>query len=798
MISVKHVDKYFNRRKKNEIHVLNDISLDFPNKGLVVLLGASGSGKTTLLNVIGGLDSIQSGKIVIDDNEIEKYDAQTWDKIRNEHVGYIFQNYNLLPELSVFDNIAFVLKMLGITDKDYIEKRVHYVLRAVNMYPFRKKKALQLSGGQQQRVAIARALVKNPKIIIADEPTGNLDSKNTLEVMNIIKQISTEKLVILVTHERDIAQFYGNRIIEIKDGQVINDFLNDEIEDHKMGKDDTIYLKDMKKSEDLSSDHVKLEIFSDEVESLSPMNIKLIIKNKTLYLDVNSVYDKLKIVDENAGISIKNEHYVKKSRQELIQTTFDLEEINHSQIKKESSSMVSIKQTFRMALEKVLRTGRKGKIMLFSFFIAGMVIAFTIATLASVAIVRPEPYMQISKGYIQTDYKENLPTYDELMALGEDDSDYYINPYRQVMMRFLNADGSEAFVGFNAQIETKDHINLYKIIEGRQPENDKEYVITSRIADQLVDTRVGQDFGIWSYAHIFEEQFKFNDETSKIVGIVESEIPMIFMSEVASAYFAFKDAKQHPYELYDASIILHGNAPLDGQIMLSLEEFAFLDPMLDVTGTWPKHFPIYDITVSGIHQLEDFGVKIYTASTLKKMAINETNEIYIYSNNREALMEELLETYHITSSDIYQDAFETRLSSQRIAFISTLGTSLLLIGFSMVGFYFVIRSSLISRIYEVSVHRALGVKKMDIFRSFAIEIFTISTISTLIGYLLATYALNKLQDGLLGSLDFFLVTPLTISLGILLLYALNLLAGLFPVFVLLRKTPAQILSQYDI
>ena len=165
--------------------------------------------------------------------------------------------------------------------------------------------------------------------------------------------------------------------------------------------------------------------------------------------------------------------------------------------------MVSIKQTFRMALEKVLRTGRKGKIMLFSFFIAGMVIAFTIATLASVAIVRPEPYMQISKGYIQTDYKENLPTYDELMALGEDDNDYYINPYRQVMMRFLNADGSEAFVGFNAQIETKDHINLYKIIEGRQPENDKEYVITSRIADQLVDTRVGQDFGIWSYAHIF-------------------------------------------------------------------------------------------------------------------------------------------------------------------------------------------------------------------------------------------------------------------------------------------------------
>lgn len=798
MISVKHIDKYFNRRKKNEIHVLNDISLDFPHKGLVILLGASGSGKTTLLNVIGGLDSIQSGKIVIDDNTIEKYDAQTWDQIRNEHIGYIFQNYNLLPELSVFDNIAFVLKMLGIKDKAYIEKRVNYVLNAVNMYPFRKKKALQLSGGQQQRVAIARALVKNPKIIIADEPTGNLDSKNTLEVMNIIKQISTEKLVILVTHEKDIAKFYGNRIIEIKDGLVINDYLNDEVEDHKMGKDDTIYLKDMVKSDRLASDHVNVEVYSDEADIENSINIKLIVKNKTLYLDVDSKYQKLKIVDDNAGVSIRNEHYVKKTRQELIQTTFDLSEIDHSEVKKESTSMISFKQVFRMAIEKVLRTSRKGKIMLFSFFIAGMVIAFTISTLASVAIVRPEPYMQISKGYIKTDYQETMPSYDQLMALNQDDEDFYINPYHQVMMRFLNADLSESYVGFNAQIENAEHIDLYRLVSGRKPQNDREFVITSRIADQLIETRVGQDFGIWTYDHIFRESFKFHDGSSKIVGIVTSEIPMIFMTEVASAYYTYKDSKQIPYELYDSSIILHGNAPSDGQIMLSLKDYEFLDPSVDVSGLWPKSFPLFNLVVSGIHQLEDDEIKLYTAQTLKEMQVHQSKEIFIYSNERNALMDELLSTYNMTSSDVYQDAFETRLSSQRIALISTLTTSLILIGFSMVGFYFVIRSSLISRIYEVSVHRALGVRKIDIFRSFTVEIFTISTISTLLGYLLATYALNKLQDGLLGSLDFFLVTPLTIIVGIILLYVLNMLAGLFPIFMLLRKTPAQILSQYDI
>jgi ABC-type antimicrobial peptide transport system permease subunit len=270
------------------------------------------------------------------------------------------------------------------------------------------------------------------------------------------------------------------------------------------------------------------------------------------------------------------------------------------------------------------------------------------------------------------------------------------------------------------------------------------------------------------------------------------------MSEVASVYYTYKDSKQLSIDLYDESVVLHGKLPNDNEIMISMTEYALIDPNLDVTGTWPKSFPLFGISISGIHQLEDSEIKLYTTQGLKELTVKESKEVFIYSNDREAFMESLLNTFNITSSDVYQDAFETRLQNQRIALISTLTTSLLLIGFSMVGFYFVIRSSLISRIYEVSVHRALGVKKKDIFRSFAIEIFTISTISTLIGYLIATYALNKLQDGLLGTLDFFLVTPITIIMGIVILYILNMLAGLFPVVMLLRKTPAQILSQYDI
>lgn len=322
MISVKHLDKHFNRGKKNSIHVLNDVSLDFPNKGLVVLLGPSGSGKTTLLNVIGGLDKVQKGQIDFFDHHISHYKSSIWDKIRTEEVGYIFQNYYLMPNLSVFDNVAFVLKMIGIQDKNEIESRVNYILKQVGMYRFRKKRSTQLSGGQQQRVAIARALVKNPKVIIADEPTGNLDSKNTLEIMNIIKSISANKLVVLVTHEKELANFYGDRIIEIKDGKIINDNQNTTLQDHAFSNDNTIYLKDLVEVSSLDSKHLKASFYSDSDDVL-PTQVRLIIKNKTLYLDIQSDIQKIKLLNEESHMIVKDEHFTKKTREEMLVTTFD-------------------------------------------------------------------------------------------------------------------------------------------------------------------------------------------------------------------------------------------------------------------------------------------------------------------------------------------------------------------------------------------------------------------------------------------------------------------------------------------
>ncbi len=223
MIKVEKLNKYYNKGKSNELHVINETSLTFADTGLVCILGESGSGKTTLMNTISGLDDFANGTIDVDGETITKFGSAKQESVRNEKFGYIFQNYYLLQERSVAYNIKLALSLYDISEEEK-ESRVDYVLKAVGMARFKKRLVSQLSGGQQQRIAIARALAKTPRVIFADEPTGNLDEQNTMKIMGILKKVSKDCLVILVTHERSIADFFADRILEIADGKVVKDF----------------------------------------------------------------------------------------------------------------------------------------------------------------------------------------------------------------------------------------------------------------------------------------------------------------------------------------------------------------------------------------------------------------------------------------------------------------------------------------------------------------------------------------------------------------------------------------------
>ncbi|MGN1098894.1 MAG: ABC transporter ATP-binding protein, partial [Christensenellales bacterium] len=204
------------------VHALKGIDLTFRDSEFVSILGPSGCGKTTMLNIIGGLDHYSDGELFIDGISTKNYTDRDWDTYRNHRIGFVFQSYNLIPHQTISENVELALAISGI-DKNERVKRAHEALDKVGLKGLYHKKPNQLSGGQCQRVAIARALVNDPEILLADEPTGALDTVTSVQIMELIKEISKDCLVIMVTHNPELAERYSTRIIRLLDGEVQSD-----------------------------------------------------------------------------------------------------------------------------------------------------------------------------------------------------------------------------------------------------------------------------------------------------------------------------------------------------------------------------------------------------------------------------------------------------------------------------------------------------------------------------------------------------------------------------------------------
>ena len=216
---------------KQELPVLKGIDLDIQKNEFVALMGPSGSGKSTLMNILGCLDTLSDGKYILNGNDVSEMNDNELAEIRNQEIGFVFQQFNLLPRLSALENVALPLIYAGVSKKERTERALE-MLEKVNLADRSHHKPNELSGGQIQRVAIARALVNNPSIILADEPTGNLDSKTSVEIMGLITDIhKLGNTVILVTHEEDIAH-YAKRVVRLRDGLVETDMMREEMLTH--------------------------------------------------------------------------------------------------------------------------------------------------------------------------------------------------------------------------------------------------------------------------------------------------------------------------------------------------------------------------------------------------------------------------------------------------------------------------------------------------------------------------------------------------------------------------------------
>lgn len=222
MLQIKNIKKDYPVASDLTVHALKGVSVSFRESEFVSILGPSGCGKTTLLNIIGGLDRYTSGDLVINGVSTKNYRDSDWDTYRNHSIGFVFQSYNLIPHMNILDNVTLSLTLAGASKAERIAK-AKVALERVGLAKQIKKRPNQLSGGQMQRVAIARAIVNDPDIILADEPTGALDSETSVQIMDILKEIAEERLVVMVTHNKELAERYSTRIVSLLDGEIVSD-----------------------------------------------------------------------------------------------------------------------------------------------------------------------------------------------------------------------------------------------------------------------------------------------------------------------------------------------------------------------------------------------------------------------------------------------------------------------------------------------------------------------------------------------------------------------------------------------
>ena len=807
MIRLENVNKYFNKHKKNEIHVIDNVSLSLPNSGLIALLGESGSGKTTMLNSIGGLDKVSSGKIYIDNKRITRKSSYKIDKIRTLNIGYVFQDYKLVENMTVYDNVALSLKLIGITNKDEIKKRVLYTLEKVGMLRYKNRLATMLSGGERQRVGIARAIVKNPKIILADEPTGNLDSKNSLEIMNIIKSISSKYLVVLVTHETELAKFYADRIIEFSDGKIVNDYINNHDNPLNYEIENRIYLKDYKDIKKVKQDNIKIDVYRDSNEDLE---LKVIFKNGNIYID-SSNREKLEIIDSNSNIEVINDHYKELKKVELNNDSFNMDDVyNNDKLK--YSSIFKLGSFISYGFKKILDYPILRKILLGGFFLSGMFIFYALSSINASLIVNDKDFIEINSQYLTVNSNSfNINDYLEYEKLKEIK---YILPTNSVVNLRLNYDNflqTQDYSGFiSGSLSDVNSIKKDNLILGRMPTNEKEIVLDKLVIDRFIDNNNTKSVGLDDYKKLLNKKvFAELLDNFIIVGITDFEEPNIYVSTnmfmplISNSYNMepqyYTEETILDYELFSGKIkLVKGRMPVNDYEVIINKNYEYTYELNKEINVKVNNKKLKVVGFFEVNNYEDEYNNYYfvNGNTIKYKFISNSSVITIYSDDNNKTINYFKEKLmNIKSS--YDYSKNEYLNAREENIRNTLIVSGVILGVSLIEILLMIRSSFMARIKEVGIYRAIGIKKTDIYKMFSGEIFAITIISSVPGISFMAYVLNVLrQISYLENKFTINIYIFIFSIALVLLF--NLIVGLIPVYTTISSPPAKILSRKDV
>lgn len=588
MIKISKLDKYFNKGKSNEIHVIDDVSLELPDSGMVALFGKSGCGKTTLLNVLGGLDGFAGGAVEIDGADIRV----GTDDLRNRNIGYIFQNYNLNREQTCYENVENALRLCGMTDPDEIDGRVAAALANVGMDKFAKRLPDTLSGGQQQRIAIARAIVKNPRIILADEPTGNLDEANTLVVMEILRAIAKEHLVVLVTHEAHLVDYYCDKVIELGDGKVLSVRDNQSVGGYTARDKNTVYLGELDKRE-LNGDAVNIGYYGDSPQT--PVRLKIVNSGGKLYLRVDT--PGVHIVDESGEIRFDDGVFERGAPTAAVQSV-DMSELPPVK----SDGKCGRLFTFGAAARGGLKTHFVKKRSRIFFRRLMLLFAAVFVLVSAVFGTSFRKLIDLSNSYSHNTFYlrvENGEQSDRLnAAVGRADSgiDYVTidrtgMPNGAVSVRLqtgrfetfsiMRVDGNYA----RNAVVLGASVCGGTLRAGRKDGLAKnEAVISSMLADEfLKNSTLGY---IEDYDDLLGMWVTVGDSAAIIAGVATADEPVVYMpdltvakSSIAQSQSCIRRASDFSMELDDGEVVYLANVqknldvPLDGKLMLHGAEF---------------------------------------------------------------------------------------------------------------------------------------------------------------------------------------------------------------------------------
>ena len=833
MIKIENIGKVFNPRSRNRNEVLKGVSFELPEKGLVAIYGKSGSGKTTLLNIIGGLDKQDKGKIYIDGENV----AGKVDKIRNEKTGFIFQNYYLEKGYTIAEIMRNAMHIAGFKDESEIERRSEEVLRLVDMERFKNKQGDALSGGQKQRVAIARALIKGADVILADEPTGNLDAENTMKVMDILKEISRTKLVVIVTHEITLIKKYADSYIKLADGRLDENTDLGEVFEYDT-EHNNIYVDEKPRGE-VKEGALDIEFYGEkptEKDTVQVFNDKGNIYIKA-GVNVTVLDDKSekKIIFrgvENGQTDEQSKRFVPDFKKSTA---------------KHNGRLFTAKSVFRLfrfdGNERLYSTANLFK-QVFIFVIAAVLCFLSLMAFEAANTRIENKVLDSDSVYV------NMNTYTDLRTLDTslyENIDFFETQYKQGGFSYseiASLSGISADYAPKA-IEADDTAESVGLIYGAMPEEGE--VLISRALAETLKTQ----FRLPELSSDRAMLFVVFEGEYRVSGITDGDTPAVYLNKVDYVNFLgvyntvqFNDynnlffAADFAGTSYTSEILLSDSSTLgDSEVTVEINRNSLYKMMTDTTqadylvnmtnsrlaatggtstaiqiaGSRPMYVQRFEIT----RDVMNTDIRIYVnASTLANIfvalqpdidALEGTTssagiasqfyfEIKTAGGEQLASLTSTLSQLGIRSIDI--NALYARENAEIMSDATgNLSIFFVVLALLLIVWFFIEKSGSIRNSKEYGIYRAIGVNRSNLLFKEMLTALTSNMIGYLVFYLIV-FALMCVRYAVMNMVFGLFVG---IALGVMAAGGLLMLAiSLIPYLFVLWQTPAQILSRYDI